>query len=190
MVVILVVRKHYHFVIILIIFCLISCSASLSQHAQRNFELGEESFNREDYDGAITHFTEYLKKSPKDADAHLMLGLALLKNERLREAVNEFKEAVRLDPENEESKALIKNSIFEEVSKFSSMGNEETSMRYLTAYMTINPGDIDTHLALARKFIKKGDTRNAIWSVNKAVSLDHKNPEVIRLLDYFSEGFH
>ena len=186
----MIVRKHYNFVVILIIFCLANCSASLSQRAQRDFELGEEALKREDYDGAITYFIEYLKKSPKDADAHLILGLALLKNERLREAVKEFKEAIHLDPGNEESKALIKNSIFEEVYKFSSKGNEETSMRYLMAYLTINPDDIDTHLALTRKFIKKGDTRNAIGSLNKAVSLDHRNPEVIELLDYFSGGFH
>jgi tetratricopeptide (TPR) repeat protein len=183
-------RRFSYCVIILICICLVNCSASLSRDAHNELKLGEEALEQESYDEAIKYFTTHLKKFPKDADVHLKLGFVILKKERLREAIDKFKEAINLNPENKEARSLIKNSIFDEAIKFSSKGNEETSMRYLTAYLTIDPDDIDTHLALTKAFIKREDRRNALGSLNKLVALDPHNPEVIALLDFFSEGFH
>ena len=172
--------------LIILCFCLVSCAGSVSQDYQR----GEQAFKNENYDDAIEYLTKYLKKSPKDADAHLKLGLAFLKNENLRTAVDQFKESIKLDPDNSEAQALIKKSIFEEANRFFSEGKNDIGMRYLTAYLTINSDDVETHIMLAKEFIKMGSTRNAISSVNRAVELDPKNPEVVELLDYFSDGFH
>ena len=175
---------------IFICFCLLNCSASLSQQDLRDLELGKEALTKQNYDEAIGYFKSYLEKSPKDADAHLQLGLALLKKGSLKEAVDEFKQSIDLDPKNEEMRTLIKKSIFDEANTFISEGKNDIGMRYLTAYVTINPDDVDTHIILANEFIKMGSTRNALACMNKAVSLDPKNPEVIKLLDYFSDGFH
>lgn len=183
---ILSVGNVYNCFLILICFCLVNCAASLSQ----DYQHGEEAFKNQNYDEAIDYLTRYLKKSPKDADAHLKLGLALLKKENLREAVDQFKESINLDPENSEAHALIKKSIFNEANRFFSEGKNDLGMRYLTAYLTINSEDVETHIMLAKEFIKMGSTRNAISSLNKAVELDPKNPEVVELLDYFSDGFH
>jgi tetratricopeptide (TPR) repeat protein len=183
-------RKISYCVIALICICLVNCSASLSRHAQSDFKLGEKALEQEGYDEAIKYFTTHLKKFPNDADAHLKLGFGFLSKDRLREAIDAFKEAIKLNPENKEARLLIKNSIFEKAITFSSKGNEETSMRYLTAYLTIDPDDIDTHLALTKAFIKRGDRRNALGSLNKLVALDPHNPEVIAFLDLFSDGFH
>ena len=181
-----IVKNLINCVFILICLCLVSCAASLSQ----DYERGEQAFKSENYDEAINHLTRYLKKSPKDAEAHLKLGLAFLKKENLREAVDQFKESINLNPENSEARALIKESMFDEANRFISEGKNEIGMRYLTAYLTINSDDVDTHILLAKEFVKMNSTRNAINSLNKAVELDPKNPEVIELLDYFSDGFH
>jgi Flp pilus assembly protein TadD len=162
----------------------------LSQQDLRDLELGKESLEVENYDEAIGYFKSYLEKSPEDADVHFQLGLALLKKGSLKEAVDEFKQSIDLDPKNEEMRTLIKKSIFDEANTFFSEGKNDIGMRYLTAYLTINPDDVDTHIILANEFIKMGSTRNALACMNKAVSLDPKNPEVIKLLDYFSDGFH
>jgi tetratricopeptide (TPR) repeat protein len=180
------VRGFSDFVLILICFCLVSCAASLSQDYQR----GEQAFKNENYDEAIDYLTKYLKKSPKNAEAHLKLGLAHLKKGNLREAVDQFKESINRDPENREAQVIIKESIFEEANRFFSEGKNDIGMRYLTAYLTINSDDVDTHIMLTKEFIKMNSTRNAISSLNKAVELDPKNPEVIELLDYFADGFH
>jgi tetratricopeptide (TPR) repeat protein len=181
-----IVKYIINCAVILICLCLVSCAASLSQDYQR----GEQAFKNENYDEAIDYLSRYLEKSPEDAEAHLKLGLAFLKKENLREAVDQFKESINLDPENSEAQDLIKESMFGEANRFFSKGKNEIGMRYLTAYLTINSDDVDTHVMLTKEFIKMNSTRNAISSLNKAVELDPKNPEVIELLDYFSDGFH
>ena len=175
---------------ILIYLFLLNCSASLSQKNLRDLELGKESLKVENYYEAIRYFKGYLKDSPNDADGHLQLGLALLKKGSLKEAVDEFKQSMNLTPNSEEARTLIKKSIFDEANTFISEGKNDIGMRYLTAYVTINPDDVDTHIILAKEFIKMGSTRNALSCLNKAVSLDPKNPEVVKMLDYFSDGFH
>jgi tetratricopeptide (TPR) repeat protein len=187
---VLIVKRLIYCTIILTCFYLASCSGSLSQHTLRDFELGKEALKKENYDEAIGYFKSYLEKSPQDAEAHLQLGLALLKKGSLRRAVDEFKQSVNINPKSEEARTLIKKSIFDEANTFFIESKNDIGMRYLTAYLTINPDDVDTHIILAKEFIKMGSTRNAISSLNKAVSLDPKNPQVIELLDYFSDGFH
>jgi len=177
------VRK---FVIVFISFYLTGCAAVVSRDTRREFNLGKEAVNQERYDDAINYFMEHLKKNPRDADAHLRLGGAFLKKESLKEAINEFKQAITLDQENEEAKNFVKKSIFDEALKFSREGKEDASMRYMTGYLTIDPDDIDAYLYLGRAFIKKGDQKNALWCLNKLVSLAPRNPEVIELMDYFS----
>ena len=172
--------------VILICLCLVSCAASRSQ----NYERGEQAFKSENYDEAIDYFSSYLKKSPEDTDAHLKLGMASLREEKLKERVNHFKQSLKLDPENDQARTLIKESMFEESHRFSEQGDEITSMRYLTAYLTINPDDFDTNLALAKIFVKRGNRKNALSCLKKLVALDPRNPEVIKLIDYFSDGFH
>ena len=175
---------------ILIYLFILNCSASLSQHDLRDLELGKEALTQQNYNEAIGYFKAYLEKSPQDGGAHLQLGFALLKKGSLREAVDEFKQSINLNPQDDEMRTFIKKSIFDEANTFFSEGKNDIGMRYLTAYVTINPDDVDTHIILANEFIKMGSTRNALACMNKAVSLDPKNPEVIKLLDYFSDGFH
>ena len=75
----LIVKRFIYCTIILTCFFQVSCAASLSQHTHRDLELGEEALNNQNYDEAIGHFRSYLEKSPQDGEAHLQLGLALLK---------------------------------------------------------------------------------------------------------------
>ena len=175
---------------IVICFFLVSCAGSRSQDAKGKFALAEEAFIGERYDEAIVYLSEYLRKSPKDADAHLKLGLAFLKKGSLQEAVDEFRKSLAINQNNNQALALIKKGIMEEVTRFLDQGKNDVAMRYLTAHLTINPDDIDTHLMLTNEFIRMGSIRNALQSLNKAVFLDPKNPEVIKLLDYFADGFH
>ncbi len=173
-------------IVILICLCLASCAASLS----RDYDLGNQAFKSGNYNDAIEYLTSYLKKSPKNADAHLKLGMAYLREENLKEAVNHFKQSLKFEPENEQAPTLIKESMFEESHRFAEQGEEDISMRYLTAYLTINPDDVDTNLALAKAFVKRGNRRNALTCLKKLVAIDPRNPEVIKLIDYFSDGFH
>ena len=170
------------------VFCilLLSCAGNVSQ----NYQLGVDALDKGNYDAAIENFNAYLKSKSKDADAHLQLGLALLKKGSLEEAIDAFKKSLALNKNNSQALSLIKKGIMEEVNVLLSENKNDVAMRYLTAHLTINSDDVDTHIMLAKEFIKMGSTRNAIQSLNKAVSIDPKNPEVMELLDYFADGFH
>ena len=188
---VLMVKSYINYcAVILSCFCLAQCSAPLSQQSLRDYELGNEALEQERYDEAIRHFESYLESAPQDGDAHLQLGLALLKSGSLREAVDEFKQSILLNPESKNARSLIKESIFNEANTFFSEGKNDIGIRYLLAYVNINPDDIDTHIILTKEFMKMGSRRNAMTSLKRAVSLDPKNPEVVKLLDYFSDGFH
>jgi tetratricopeptide (TPR) repeat protein len=179
-------RKTIQCATVVLCIFLSGCAGTVSQ----NYQLGVEALDKGNYDAAIENFNVYLKNKSDDADAHLKLGLALLKKRSLEEAIDEFKKSVALNQNNSEALPLIKKSLMEEANVFLSEGKNDVAMRYLTAHLTINPNDVDTHIILTRQFIKMGSTRNALFSLNKAVSLDPKNPEVIELLDYFADGFH
>ena len=125
---------------------LLSCAASLPQHTRSDLELGKEALAVEDYEEAIGFFKAYLRDSPNDADGHLQLGRALLKKGSLKEAVNAFKESINLNPHNEETRALIKESLFNEANFFFSEGKNDIGMRYLLAYVNIDPDDVDAQL--------------------------------------------
>ncbi len=179
-------RKTIHCVTIVLCIFLAGCAGTVSQ----NYQLGVEALDKGNYDAAIENFNVYLKNKSDDADAHLKLGLAYLKKESLKEAIGEFKKSISLNQDETAALPTIKQGIMEKVAHYSDQGKTEVAMRYLTAHLTVNPDDLDTHILLARAFIKIGSTRNALLSLNKAVALDPKNPEVIELLDYFADGFH
>jgi tetratricopeptide (TPR) repeat protein len=187
---VLMVKRHINCAIILSCFCLVNCSASLSQHTLRDFELGKEALNKQNYDEAIGYFKSYIENAPQNGDAHLQLGIALLKSGSLREAVDEFKQSINLNPESKNARTLIKESIFNEANTFFNEGKNDIGIRYLLAHANINPDDIDTHIILTKELIEIGATRSALNSLKNAVALDPKNPEVIELLDYFADGLH
>jgi tetratricopeptide (TPR) repeat protein len=180
------IRKAIEFATVVLCIVLAGCAGTVSQ----NYQLGVDALDKGNYDEAIENFNAHLKNKSKDADAYLKRGLAFLKKGSLEEAVASFKKSIALNQNNSESLSMIKKSIMEEVNVFLSEGKNDVAMRYLTAHLTINPDDVDTHIILTREFIKMGSRNNALMSLNKAVSLDPKNPEVIELLDYFSGGFH
>lgn len=180
------IRKAIKCLIAVFFIFLSGCAGNVSQNYQR----GAEALNNSNYDEAIGYFTAHLTSKPDDADAHLQLGLAYLKKESLEEAIEEFKKSVALKQDKTAVLSTIKQGIMEKVTHYSDQGKTEVAMRYLTAHLAVNPDDLDTHILLAKSFIKIGSTRNALLSLNKAVALDPKNPEVIELLDYFADGFH
>lgn len=179
----------YYFVMVLI--CSVaSCSLVGPRNAEKDLQLGENAFAEQRYSDAAGHLASYLAKSPDDAQAHLTLGQAYLRTGRLDEAIAAFQKSRALSPHDSQAQALIKKNIFDDAHRLLREGKQDAAMRYLTGYLTINPDDVDTHVLLAKEFIKMGSTLNAILSMNKAAELDPDNPSVIELLDYFSAGFH
>ena len=80
--------------------------------------------------------------------------------------------------------------MFNESERFAREGKKELSMKYLMAYLTIKPNDIDALIGMIKAFFEIGETRNAIAFLNRAVKLDPKNPSLTEFLEFVDSGFH
>ena len=169
---------------------LVGCATSLPPHAHKEFQLGKEAFTMHHYDDAIKYLSKHVEKFPEESESRLLLGCALLEKARLKEAVDQFKECIRRNPENQAEKSLIKTSIFEKSKMYAHEGKKNISMKYIMAYLTIDRNDVDSLIYMAESLLDRGDVRNAIGFINKLAVLDPYNPRAMELFDSISSGFH
>ncbi len=83
-------------------------NTELAANAQYN--LGEISYNRKDYPGAIKSFDAVLERypdNPKTPDAHYMKAMALLRIEQRSRAVGEFRILVQNYPHTDDAKKAL-----------------------------------------------------------------------------------
>lgn len=83
-----------------------SADARLALGATLN-DLGALQSDRGDYDKAIRTFREALRIDPALQPVHVNLGLALVKSNRLAEALPEFREALRLNPNDDLARRAV-----------------------------------------------------------------------------------
>jgi len=65
-----------------------------------NYERGVALFDKKDYNGAITDFTNAIKINPRCVAAYRYRGLAFYHNRQYDEAIADFSKAVSLEPQN------------------------------------------------------------------------------------------
>ena len=79
---------------------LTNCSRDPAVREARHLKRGKDLMEKRDYSHALLEFTNAAKLMPKDAEAHYLLGLALLESNRAPQAVSSLQTAVRLDPKH------------------------------------------------------------------------------------------
>lgn len=75
--------------------------------ANAQYYLGEISYNRSDYKGAVTAFDAVLERypnNPKTADARYMKGMALAKDGQRSRAIQELRSLVQTNPSSEQAR--------------------------------------------------------------------------------------
>ncbi len=78
--------------------------------ANAQYYLGEISYNRNDYSGAIKAFDAVLERypdNPKTPDAHYMKAMALMKSNQRNRAVGEFRILVQNYPHTEDARKAL-----------------------------------------------------------------------------------
>jgi len=98
---------------------------------------------REQYDVAAREYVAVLESDPDDAEARRSLGTAWWRLGDLEGAVEQFREAVRLEPKNP-------NSLYSLGLLLTEAGDHAEAIPVLAATLEIDPESFDTQLALAR----------------------------------------
>jgi len=76
-----------------------SSSEQAKQEAENSLRHGVEAFDKQDFDLAISCFTETIRLDPSDAGGYFGRGRALLHEDRSKEAIADFTEALKRHPD-------------------------------------------------------------------------------------------
>ncbi len=133
-------------------FVLLTLGVLTSQHAsvyQNNWKL----------------FTDTLKKNPAAWMAYDMLGNELVAQKKHDEAIDHFKEAIRLKPRYMEAYNNLGVALAE-------MGRLDEAIEYYNRGLSIKPENPEVHNNLANAFVMKNQPEKAIPHYEEAIRLD------------------
>ncbi|MCU1308373.1 MAG: Tetratricopeptide repeat protein [Acidobacteriaceae bacterium] len=121
---------------------------------------------------AIEQFEQIVQLEPKAIDNHLLLGRLYILNKDLLKAENEFKTAVRLQPDSEEA-----------VTNLAYLYNEEGDQVKATQTLSSIPEPGRTaklYSALGYTYEQQKDYKKAIEAYRKAIEQDKENLDAMR----------
>ena len=71
-----------------------------AESAEFYIDLGVDKFDGEDYEGAISDFTEAIKINSRNCNFYFHRGMAKQNLEDYEGAISDFTEAIKIDPDN------------------------------------------------------------------------------------------
>ena len=121
---------------------------------------------------ALEQFQQIVKLEPKNVDDHLLLGRLLILNKDLVKAEDEFKAALRLQPDSEEAVINLGYLYNEE-------GNTAKAIQTLSAVPDPQKS-AKVYSALGYSFEQQHDYKRAVEVYRKSIELDHDNLDTQR----------
>ena len=82
-------------------------TSTANSAAQASYEKGIKHYDEDDFDTAVTEFTEVIRLDPNNADAYVASGDVYKKLGRSDEAVRDYETALSLDPKNKGAKKAL-----------------------------------------------------------------------------------
>ena len=138
----------------------LSPSSSFSVDATRYLSMAYNKLDKTDK--AIEAFKASFRYHPDRDDLHTELGNLLFSNERYDEAVNEYKEAVRINPSSNNHYSLGQGYLHTE--KYT-----EAEIEFNTV-LRLEPEKPNADFGLGLVYSKKGESEEAIESFEKAIT--------------------
>jgi protein O-mannosyl-transferase len=122
------------------------------------------------YESRVTIWRDTVLHQPDDPMAHYNLGVALIEARRPMEAVPEFEQTLRLDPEHTgalDNLGMVLNDA----------GRWQEAMRYFERALQIEPGDAVAHNDLGAALITLGRANDALPHLTQALTLQPDAPK-------------
>jgi tetratricopeptide (TPR) repeat protein len=142
-----------------------------------NYELGHSFYIKKEYSKAKAPLKKALDLNPENADAYGMLGQMFYKLDQYEEAVVSLEKALAMSPQTHWLYLKLGDTYFYGLKK------REEGGRYYQQAVSKSGSDPDAHFALALFYRYKDKYTEAEEHLEKAITLDHKNPKYNRELE-------
>jgi len=127
-------------------------------------EVFKQLYERLEYDEALKWVDKLIKVNPKEARLHRMRGAVLRNMGEYRKAINAFKKAILLDPN--EPKGYFERGLYYDI-KFM----RDRALADYNEALRLNPDFIQVYIARASRYMPHEEAK-ALADFDKAISLD------------------
>lgn len=131
------------------------------------YSKGEANYKAGKYDAAVNDLREAVRLSPNWEDPHYVLALALTETGKLKEAIEEFKQVVKLAIKDE-PKIL---SLYNIGNAYFDLRNYQEAIESYQAALKLNPGLSKPHNNLGLAYAAAGRLADAVAEFKQAVQL-------------------
>jgi COMPASS component SWD3 len=128
------------------------------------FYLGQSSMVDEDYEQAVTYFSDAIAFNPGSAMAYAYRGLAYALDGREQEAFDDLDQAIALAPDN--ARIYILRGF-----TYSYNGQHAEAIIDLTTAITLEPNNADAYEQRANTYARLGEYDTALEDYNQAIAL-------------------
>ena len=132
--------------------------------AQGLFRKGLIELWQENWFAALTYFQKAKEKNPQDAGVWFYLGLAYRKLGRYEEAIDAYKQTIRIKPDATEAHNNLGAA-------YHKLGRYQEAIEAYKQVIRINPDDADAHNNLGIAYGKLGRYREAIDACKQAIRI-------------------
>ena len=124
-----------------------------------------EFIKGDDFTGAERQCRKSLELNPKNAKAHAVLGIALVRQDRLEEANGHLVEAIRIDPTDYEAHYTLGQAL-------TSQKKFDEAIRQFSTVLQLRPDYTQAHGYMGSLLLAKGSLDQAAAHLNEALHLD------------------
>lgn len=115
------------------------------------YYLGLSSYNRGEYEGALSHFRKVLDHAPQARQARLMTAMVLLAQKRTDDAITEINKVIKQHEQDAEAYNLLGSA-------YMAKGMFEEGVQALNTALKINPKSADAHIKKGSYYFTVGKT--------------------------------
>jgi tetratricopeptide (TPR) repeat protein len=153
----------------------LSALTSNPQDADAHYQLGLVHLKRRSLDAARDYFASACRIRPQDPDYHYYLGRVYELKSEWKDALEEYEETYRLDPE------YGLGDIFREVGKgYIHQGNFEKGMEFLKFFLSKRSSDPEGRYWMAIAMQKSGEIEQARFQLARILEQARSSPRFFR----------
>jgi Flp pilus assembly protein TadD len=141
----------------------------IDERVRANRIRGVEAFNRQDYAAAVAEFAIIAREDPRDAQAQLYMGSALMGLGRMDEARAAFERSIALQARNERA--------YMEIGRLEALANRlDAAVAALRQAIAINPDFPEPHYFLSAVLTAQGDAAGGRAEMARFEELKARSP--------------